>query len=181
MRRSRFFVCLELALAILLAAGLPLAGQKPFTLEQILSYPFSYELVSAKKADRLAWLEFEQGKRNVFTAAAPDFKPVRLTSFMDDDGTELTGLAISDDGLAIVFVRGSDPNRAGLGRQSLPFSRGQRTGHLGGTDARSQAFPSCCRVRPRALARRKDGYVCQRGSSIRGARSIHCQESCGFG
>jgi len=113
MKLSRHPGCLSLVMAVLFAAGLPASGQKSFTLEQILRYSFSYELVSAKKADRLAWLEFEQGKRNVYTAAAPDFKPVRLTNFMDDDGTELSGLAVSDDGSVIVFVRGSDPNRSG--------------------------------------------------------------------
>jgi dipeptidyl aminopeptidase/acylaminoacyl peptidase len=97
----------------LLVAGPPASAQKPVTLEQILSYSFSYDLVSAKKADRIAWLEFNQGRRNVYTAAAPDFKPVRLTNFMDDDGTDLTSLSISDDGAVIVFVRGHDPNRQG--------------------------------------------------------------------
>jgi dipeptidyl aminopeptidase/acylaminoacyl peptidase len=97
----------------LLVAGPPASAQKPFTLEQILSYSFSYDLVSAKKADRIAWLEFNQGTRDVYTAAAPDFKPVRLTNFKDDDGTDLTSLSISDEGAVIVFVRGHDPNRQG--------------------------------------------------------------------
>jgi dipeptidyl aminopeptidase/acylaminoacyl peptidase len=86
-------------------------AQKQFTIEQVLSYAFPYELVSARKADRVAWLEFEQGKRNVYTAAAPDFKPVRLTDFVNDDGVDLTSLAISDDGAVVIFVRGHDPNR----------------------------------------------------------------------
>ncbi len=88
----------------------PAFAQKPFTIEQILSYSFSYELASAKKTDRIAWFEFDQGRRNVWTAAAPAFKPVRLTSFPADDGTDLTSLRISDDGRIIVFVRGHDPN-----------------------------------------------------------------------
>jgi dipeptidyl-peptidase-4 len=101
--------------ANLVLAAIPLLAQAPkaFSLEQILGYPFAYELVSARKADRVAWLEFERGRRNVYTAAAPDFRPVRLTSFMDDDGMELTNLRISDDGARVVFVRGSDPNREG--------------------------------------------------------------------
>jgi dipeptidyl-peptidase-4 len=89
------------------------AAQRPFSIEQILGYPFSYDLASAKKADRIAWFEFERGRRNVFTAAAPDFKPVRLTQFPDDDGTDLTSLDISDDGAIVVFVRGHDPNAKG--------------------------------------------------------------------
>jgi dipeptidyl aminopeptidase/acylaminoacyl peptidase len=113
MKPSRFILIACLIFMTLSIAGGPAFAQKPFTIEQILSYSFSYGLASAKKADRIAWLEFEQGKRNVYTAAAPDFKPVRLANFMDDDGTDLTSLLISDDGSAVVFVRGSDPNRAG--------------------------------------------------------------------
>lgn len=70
-------------------------------------------LVSARKADRIAWMVYDQGLRNVYTAAAPGFRPVRVTSFLDDDGTDLTDVRISDDGGVIVFVRGSAPNRFG--------------------------------------------------------------------
>ena len=69
--------------------------------------------MSAKNADRIAWLSYEEGRRNVFTAVAPAFRPVRVTSFMNDDGTDLTGLRISDDGSVVVFVRGHAPNNAG--------------------------------------------------------------------
>ena len=113
MKPSRFILIACLIFMTLSIAGGLAFAQKPFTIEQILSYSFSYGLASAKKADRIAWLEFEQGKRTVYTAAAPDFKPVRLANFMDDDGTDLTSLLISDDGSVVVFVRGSDPNRAG--------------------------------------------------------------------
>jgi dipeptidyl aminopeptidase/acylaminoacyl peptidase len=51
--------------------------------------------------------------RNVYTAAAPSFTPVRLTSWLKDDGNDVSDVAVSDDGSIIVFVRGSDPNRAG--------------------------------------------------------------------
>ena len=101
------------ALAALGAAQAGRAETPPISIERMLGYPFSYELASARKADRIAWFEFEQGRRNVFTAASPDFKPVRLTAFMDDDGTDLTSVRISDDGGVVVFVRGSDPNSKG--------------------------------------------------------------------
>jgi dipeptidyl-peptidase 4 len=71
------------------------------------------ELVSAKKADRVAWLSYERGQRNVYAASAPGFTPVRLTKFLDDDGVILSDLEISDDGSTVTFVRGSEPNRVG--------------------------------------------------------------------
>ncbi len=85
----------------------------PASIEKFLSYSFAYELVSARKADRIAWLENQEGRRNIWTAAAPDFKPVRLTDFSADDGNDLSALRLSDDGSTLVFVRGHDPNREG--------------------------------------------------------------------
>lgn len=101
---------LPLVLAAFLLPSFAFA-QQSFTVEQVLSYVFPYELVSAKKTDRIAWIEFERGMRNVCTAAAPNFRRVCLTSFKEDDGTDLTGLSVSDDGAVAVFVRGHDPNR----------------------------------------------------------------------
>ena len=76
------------ALALTSLGGAP-AQQKKFTIEQVLSPAFPFELVSATKADRIAWIAFERGMRNVYTAAAPDFKPVRLTNYLEDDGNDL--------------------------------------------------------------------------------------------
>ncbi len=98
---------------IMLFSSSLVSAQKSFTIEQVLSYALPSDLVSAKKADRIAWLEAERGLRNVYTAAAPSFKPVRLTDFMQDDGKELTDLEISDDGSVVVFVRGQGANRDG--------------------------------------------------------------------
>jgi dipeptidyl aminopeptidase/acylaminoacyl peptidase len=88
------------------------AQSKP-TIEQFLSPAYPSELVSAKKADRVAWIAYDRGRRNIYTAAAQDFKPIRLTKFLDDDGIILSELEISDDGSIVTFVRGSEPNRVG--------------------------------------------------------------------
>ena len=91
----------------------PLPQPPSPTIGQFLGAASPIELVSAKRADRIAWIAYDQGKRNVYTAAAPAFAPVRLTSYLKDDGVDLTGLRISDDGSTVVFVRGSAPNRDG--------------------------------------------------------------------
>ncbi len=49
----------------------------------------------------------------MYTAVGPAFTPVRLTSFMQDDGTDLTTVRISADGSTVAFVRGHAPNRDG--------------------------------------------------------------------
>ena len=101
------FVCLAL-----IGTTSGLAGQD-FSIDQILSPGYPLGLVSAKSADRIAWIEFERGMRNVYTAAAPDFEPARLTAYMEDDGRDLTNVQISGDGSVVVFIRGHTPNREG--------------------------------------------------------------------
>ena len=90
-----------------------LEAQSRPTIAQFLSPASPLELTSARRADRVAWMAYDQGLRNVYTAAAPDFKPLRLTQFLKDDGTDLTTVRLSDDGSVAVFVRGSAPNRVG--------------------------------------------------------------------
>src|SRR3954462_3116634 len=89
------------------------AAAPPPTIEQFLAPGTPIEIVSAKKADRIAWTAYEHGLRNVYTAAAPGFAPVRLTSVTKDDGVELSDLRISGDGATVAFVRGTQPNREG--------------------------------------------------------------------
>jgi dipeptidyl-peptidase 4 len=88
------------------------AGAAP-SIEQFLAPGYPTEVVSARKADRIAWTAYEHGQRNVYTAAAPDFTPKRLTNVAKDDGVELSDISISDDGSTVVFVRGTQPNREG--------------------------------------------------------------------
>src|SRR5258708_1466039 len=84
------------------------AWSQPLTLESIKSYPFPTELTAALQGSRIAWALEEQGKRNVYVAEGPDFKPRRLTNYMQDDGQEITSLSISANGQWVVFVRGGD-------------------------------------------------------------------------
>jgi len=93
-------------------ASRTVAQGKP-TVEQFLSPASPLEVTAARKADRVAWMTYDRGMRNVYTAAAPIFRPVRLTRFLDDDGRDLTDVNLSDDGSIAVFVRGSAPNRQG--------------------------------------------------------------------
>jgi dipeptidyl aminopeptidase/acylaminoacyl peptidase len=96
----------------LVAPSALLAQSKP-TIEQYLSPASPLEITSARKADRVAWMTYDRGLRNVYTAAAPGFQPVRLTSFLKDDGTDLTDVNLTEDGSIAIFVRGSAPNRQG--------------------------------------------------------------------
>jgi dipeptidyl-peptidase-4 len=81
--------------------------------QQFMSPASPQELVSARKVDRVAWVDYAEGKRNAYTAAAPLFAPVRLTNFLKDDGIMMSGIKISDNGSTVVFLRGEGPNREG--------------------------------------------------------------------
>jgi dipeptidyl aminopeptidase/acylaminoacyl peptidase len=81
--------------------------------QQFLSPASPLEVVAARKTDRLAWVAFEEGKRNAYTAVAPAFTPMRLTNFTRDDGIDMSDVKISDDGSTVIFIRGSVPNRDG--------------------------------------------------------------------
>jgi dipeptidyl aminopeptidase/acylaminoacyl peptidase len=94
-----------------LVAGVFLASlalAKTFTLEQVLSAPFPTELIVAPGGGKVAWLLNERGARNVWMAAAPDFKGVRLTSYTQDDGQDVGQLRWTPDGKAVIYVRGGD-------------------------------------------------------------------------
>jgi dipeptidyl aminopeptidase/acylaminoacyl peptidase len=106
-------------LAVAVVALTPLGSAAPAaptgkpTVAQYLKPGLPVELVSAAAADRIAWIAYEEGKRNVFTAAGPAYAPVRVTSFTKDDGIDMTDLRISADGITVAFVRGTFPNGAG--------------------------------------------------------------------
>ncbi len=87
------------------AQSAPAAG---FTFEQVRSYPFPTELTTAATGARLAWAFNEQGQRNIYVAAGPDFAARRLTRYLADDGQELSSVALSPDGRWVVYVRGGD-------------------------------------------------------------------------
>jgi dipeptidyl-peptidase-4 len=109
--RASVLILVIVALTSLTRAGL--VAQSRSKIDDYIAPGYPFELVSAKTVDRIAWLAFERGVRNVYTAAPPSFTPVRVTRHVDDDGIDLTNLSISDDGSVVVFVRGHATNRAG--------------------------------------------------------------------
>jgi dipeptidyl aminopeptidase/acylaminoacyl peptidase len=117
--------------AILIIAAVPLLSHAPHaattaapTIDQFLSPAYPQDLVAAKNIDRIAWWSYERGQRNVYTAAAPAFRPVRLTQFLDDNGVEISDVNISDDGSVVTFVRGVGPNREGWAANPTSDPRG---------------------------------------------------------
>ena len=117
--RQAFVVLLNTLLAPL---GLLQAAAPSY--QAFLSPASPQELVAAKKTDRIAWVDYAEGKRNAYTAVAPLFTPVRLTNFMKDDGIMMSAIRISDDGGTVVFLRGEAPNRSGWAPNSTADPNG---------------------------------------------------------
>jgi dipeptidyl aminopeptidase/acylaminoacyl peptidase len=94
--------------ALLLVSAASLAASNSFTMEQILSAPFSSSLIAAPKTARIAWLMDNRGRRNIWFASAPDWKAQKLTAFNNDDGQEIDELAWAPDASYLLFARGGD-------------------------------------------------------------------------
>ena len=111
-------------IATLAVAASPLAAQQPagFTLEQVKSYPFPTELTAAPTGGRIAWALNEQGRRNVWVAAPPDYRPRQLTSYAADDGQEITSVTLTAGGERVIYVRGGDHGSNWDGPSPNPLS-----------------------------------------------------------
>ncbi|MFX8393388.1 hypothetical protein ABTL67_20005, partial [Acinetobacter baumannii] len=72
---------LTLAFSLLLLA-FSINAQSKFS--DFKNYPFPTQLCSAAKGSRIAWAIDEQGKRNIYVAEAPDYKPKRITDYDKD-------------------------------------------------------------------------------------------------
>ena len=84
-----------------------------FTIDQVMSAPFASELTASPKGERAAWVENERGRRNIYTASAPDWSARKITGFDQDDGQEIDELAWSPQGDYLLFVRGGDFENGG--------------------------------------------------------------------
>ena len=98
-------------LALLLSFSAAFCGAA--SLEQYLGAPFASELTAAPSGGKVVWILNERGARNLWVAAAPDYKGRRLTSFKDDDGQDIGQISWTADGRSIVYVRGGDLEHPG--------------------------------------------------------------------
>lgn len=103
---------IAIAAAVSLLASNPLAdvSAQSYTLDDVLSAPYPENLVRDASGERIAWTEFREGARSVWTAAAPDFDAVKIADFPGDDGRPLSQLSLSDNGAFAVFTRGGPKN-----------------------------------------------------------------------
>src|SRR6266567_1725952 len=100
-------------LLALLSLALTAAPNPSFTISQVMSAPFASGLLAAPTGSKVAWLENEEGKRNIWVAEAPDWSGHKITNFEKDDGQEIAELAWAPDGSYLLFARGGDFENGG--------------------------------------------------------------------
>ena len=122
---------LMMSLVWLLAVPLTAHAGEAFSVSDTLSFPMADNLVASPVGDRVAWVFYERGVRNVWVAEAPAWTPRVLTKFTHDEGKPIDELAFSADGSTLVFVR-----NAGEGNRPPP----------GGVRANAASLPTAPHV-----------------------------------
>lgn len=105
---------MRIFIRLLLLSLLSLPTFAQFTIEQIMSAPYTSNLTAAKSAPRIAWTFNIKGERNIWVAGAPDYKPRQVTHYKGDEGQEISSVRLTPDGKTVVYVRGGETNELGL-------------------------------------------------------------------
>ncbi len=71
MRTFHRLTAISIATTVLLLKPLASAPPEVPSYQQFLSPASPQEVVAARKVDRIAWVDYAEGKRNAYTAAAP--------------------------------------------------------------------------------------------------------------
>lgn len=97
------------AIATVVAAQTPAA----FSIDQVLNAPFPTALVASPLSGTVAWVSDSAGRRAIWRAEAPNYRPLRLASYPVDDGQQISDLSWLPDASGVLYVRGGPPNAAG--------------------------------------------------------------------
>lgn len=89
------------------AADPPATAQGESDLAVQLAVPFASGLVGARDVPVFAWTEYAAGVRNIWVARAGE-RGRQRTTFSEDDGIAIHGLALNATGSRLAFVRGGD-------------------------------------------------------------------------
>src|SRR5262245_61850346 len=108
------------------SAATPAKKVAPNSIEAFMGPPSPLEISAAKKRDKIAWVSYERGMRNVYVASGPDFKPVKVTQFNKDDGVDVGSVRLSDDGsIVTAFAVRARTGPAGTRiRRTIPQAAG---------------------------------------------------------
>jgi len=101
-----------LLMAALAASAQRPADAKPFTLQQVLSAPYSTSLTAAPQGNLFAWVENVEGRHNLWVSG-PNQPASQLTHNTQDDAQDITQLAWAPDASAIAYTYGAESGANG--------------------------------------------------------------------
>jgi dipeptidyl aminopeptidase/acylaminoacyl peptidase len=88
----------------------PRRSSETFTMASVIAAPYIYPPVPSADGRYLAYITREARSRNVYLL--PVGKPARLiVNYPDDDGRDLSNVAVSQHGGAVAYVRGGSVNK----------------------------------------------------------------------
>jgi hypothetical protein len=102
----------SLLVASLAAPALHAHDAKPFTLQQVLSAPYSTSLTAAPVGNLFAWVEDAEGRHNLWVGG-PGTPARELTHNLADDAQDITQLTWSPDATAIAYTYGAESGADG--------------------------------------------------------------------
>ena len=102
----------SLLIASLAANAVHAQDAKPYTLQQILSAPYSTSLTAAPVGNRFAWVEDAEGRHNLWVGG-PNQPARELTHNTQDDAQDIAQLAWSSDASAIAYTYGAESGADG--------------------------------------------------------------------
>ncbi len=99
------FAVAALGLSLCLSPAAPAVAQS-FTLQQVMSAPFTSELQAAPQGNRLLWIANQEGKRNIWVAekGGSAWTVHRVTNDDADDGIDLGDIVWTPDGETASFT-----------------------------------------------------------------------------
>lgn len=107
-------------------AAQPVPKQE-FALQQVMSAPFTSDLVAAPAGGAFAWVSDVEGKRNIWVTSASAggarYVSHQITDYASDDGQQISQLTWAPDAKAVLYVRGGssdNPEKAAPNPAHLP-------------------------------------------------------------
>jgi dipeptidyl aminopeptidase/acylaminoacyl peptidase len=94
------------------AAAATAPAQQSFTLQQILSAPYSTSLTAAPVGNLFAWVEDAEGVHNIWIGG-PNSPARQLTHYTQDDAQDIASLTWSPDATSIAYVYGAETGSSG--------------------------------------------------------------------
>ena len=83
--------------AVALTAPAVSAQRAGIPIETMLSAPYPSDMTAAPAGGVFAWVQNDEGVRNIWIAAPPDYRARQLTQYSADDGQAIGGLTFTPD------------------------------------------------------------------------------------